>query len=300
MSSIDKTYIIQQLAGKQAKTRFAPSPTGYLHLGHILSALYVWGVAKHLGGKVVLRIENHDRGRSQQRYIDAIIDDLDRMGFLDADQLQNILYQSDYETQYQTCYNQLKKDRQLFSCLCGRNDLDPSPKLDSERYYPNKCTSKNLAFNDKRSHRLSLQNKVFSFQDLVKGQVSQNPDQLFGALVLKDRTQNWTYIFSSLVDDVTQGINIVIRGEDLLHVTSRQLDLKEQLGRPDHQSLFLHHRLIYDTEGKKLSKRNLATRAVDKHTSPRRLTGQLAHDIGINPKNHQLSLTDFSELLFAD
>lgn len=300
MARLNKNHIIQQLGTKQAKTRFAPSPTGYLHLGHILSALYVWSIAKHFNGRVVLRIENHDKNRSKQHYSDSILKDLDVLGLLEAEQTEHIIYQSECEDHYQNYYQKLQKQAHIFACSCTRRDLLPTKGLESERYYPNHCNEKNLAFDASRSHRLLLLNKTQQFNDLAKGTISQNPHDLFGALVVKDKEQNWSYAFSSSVDDILQDINFIIRGEDLLHVTSRQLDLREQLQHQDFKTVFLHHPLIFAKNHKKLSKRNADSRAVSNDTTAPELIGQAAALIGINPKNYRLSLAGFTELLFDE
>src|SRR5689334_11210216 len=104
-------------------TRFAPSPTGYLHLGHVVNAVYVWGVARALGGQVRLRIEDHDRIRSRPEYESALLEDLDWLGFVPDEGRDPLDRQSDRDHVYQQTLQQLATRYDVYGCRCSRKDI---------------------------------------------------------------------------------------------------------------------------------------------------------------------------------
>src|SRR3954454_3337369 len=104
-------------------TRFAPSPTGYLHLGHVVNAIYVWGVAKALGGRVRLRVEDHDRIRSRPEYERALLEDLDWLGFAADEGRHPLDRQSDRSTVYQGALQQLAAEHHVYACRCSRKEI---------------------------------------------------------------------------------------------------------------------------------------------------------------------------------
>ena len=104
-------------------TRFAPSPTGYLHLGHVVNAIYVWGVAKALGGRVRLRVEDHDRIRSRPEYERALLEDLDWLGFVPDEGRYPLDRQSDRSTVYQGALRQLATEHHVYACRCSRKEI---------------------------------------------------------------------------------------------------------------------------------------------------------------------------------
>src|SRR6185436_13943969 len=118
-------------------TRFAPSPTGYLHLGHIVNAIYVWGLARTLGGRVLLRIEDHDRIRSRRAFEAAILEDLAWLGFVPDDGLNPLRRQSDNETAYANALARLAATHNVYACDCSRKEIaSASAKAPT---YPGTC-----------------------------------------------------------------------------------------------------------------------------------------------------------------
>jgi glutamyl/glutaminyl-tRNA synthetase len=227
-------------------TRFAPSPTGYLHLGHVVNAIYVWAVARGLGGRVILRIEDHDRIRSRRSFEAAIVDDLAWLGF-EADEGQRPLWrQSDHLERYEQALARLRERAHVYACDCSRKEIG------GERY-SGRCRERGLAEAPGRGIRVAFDDEVESFEDLLSGRMAQRPSAQSGDLLLKDRDGNWTYQFAVTVDDTLQGIDLVIRGADLLSSTGRQITLARLLGRTA-PPRFLHHPLILKTGGEKLSK----------------------------------------------
>ena len=231
-------------------TRFAPSPTGYLHLGHVVNAIYVWGIARAMGGRVRLRIEDHDRIRSREPFESAILEDLAWLGFVPDDGLHPVRRQSGNESAYARAVTALQATHHVYACACSRKDIG------SERY-PGTCRHHRLRAGDGVPRgigiRVRFDDAPEPFHDLALGDVVQTPAEQCGDLLLKDRDGNWTYQFAVTVDDIDDGITHVIRGLDLLSSTGRQIKLARMLGRL-HPPHFFHHPLIVKPDGEKLSK----------------------------------------------
>lgn len=231
-------------------TRFAPSPTGYLHLGHVVNAIYVWGLARAMGGRVLLRIEDHDRLRSREPFESAILEDLAWLGFVPDDGLHPLRRQSGADAAYRRALAALQETHQVFACDCSRKDMG------GERY-PGRCRGRRLHPGTELPPgvgiRVVLDDGVERFTDLALGDLAQTPAEQCGDLLLRDRDGHWTYQFAVTVDDINDGVTLVIRGLDLLSSTGRQIRLARMLGRavPPH---FFHHPLILKADGEKLSK----------------------------------------------
>ena len=241
-------------------TRFAPSPTGYLHLGHVANAVWVWGIARALGGRVLLRLEDHDRGRCRPAYEAALLDDLEWLGLEpDVGSVAEFrsgtspLRQTDAGAAYAAALERLGTG--VFACDCSRKDLsrEGGDVLNEETRYPGHCRSRGLDPAPGRGLRLRLESGVERFVDARLGPQEQHPDLQCGDLLLRDRLGGWTYQFAVVVDDIRQGVDLVVRGEDLLGSTGRQLLLGRKLGR-SMPPVFLHHPLIRKPNGEKLSK----------------------------------------------
>jgi glutamyl-tRNA synthetase/glutamyl-Q tRNA(Asp) synthetase len=240
-------------------TRFAPAPTGYLHLGHVLNAEYVWGLARALDGRVILRIEDHDRGRARPEFEAAILDDLDWLGFA-ADTCTTDDYrsgvcpgrQSDRDDAYMTALVSLASRGLVYGCECSRRSLAQSASS-AEAHYSGRCRGKNIALAAGVGWRLRLDPGIETFEDARLGPQEQDPSPQCGDLLLRDRAGNWTYQFAVTVDDWEQGVDLVIRGMDLLPSTGRQIRLARLLGR-ERMPVFFHHPLIMKSPDQKLSK----------------------------------------------
>lgn len=231
-------------------SRFAPAPTGFLHLGHVVNAIQVWGVTKARGGKVLLRIEDHDRQRSRPEYERAILEDLDWLGFK-AD--EPFVRQSDRGAIYERALDQLRSAGLVYACECSRKEIAAAGDSDGELRYPGTCASKGLAVKPGLGLRVRLAPTIEPFHDLRHGPQEQRPSEQCGDLLVRDREGNWTYQFVATVDDLEQGVTLVIRGDDLLASTGRQIQLARLLGRTEPPA-FLHHALIMRTATQKMSK----------------------------------------------
>ena len=247
-------------------TRFAPAPTGFLHLGHVLNALYVWNTAAALDCRVLLRIEDHDRERCRPDYEAAILDDLDWLGFA-ADVYPTPCFrtgacdgrQSNREAVYRQALEILMARGLVYACDCTRRSLSTGEApAGSERPYPGTCRDRGLPLADGYGWRVRVEPAVERFDDGLLGPQSQQPSQQCGDLLLRDRIGNWTYQFAATVDDFWQQIDLVIRGVDLLHSTGRQIHLARLLGRADPPA-YMHHPLIMKSASQKLSKSDGAT-----------------------------------------
>jgi glutamyl-Q tRNA(Asp) synthetase len=227
-------------------TRFAPSPTGYLHLGHVVNAVYVWGIARALGGQVHLRIEDHDRIRSRPEYEQALLEDLDWLGFIPDDGRDPVDRQSDRQEVYDDALQRLAREHHVYVCRCSRKEIG------SERY-DGRCRNLGLPPASRCGIRVAFEPGLERVDDLLMGALEQDPAQQCGDLLLRDRDGNWTYQLAVVVDDIRQGISLVIRGEDLVSSTGRQVRLARMLGRPE-PPRYLHHPLIIGASGEKLSK----------------------------------------------
>jgi glutamyl/glutaminyl-tRNA synthetase len=273
-------------------TRFAPGPTGFLHLGHVANAIYVWGVARALGGRVLLRMEDHDRGRSRPEYEAAALDDLDWLGLVpdlgSAAELRrgpSFHRQSDCGPVYAAALERLTATATVYGCDCSRKKIaaEAGDPFNQETRYPGRCRYRGLSPTDGRGIRLVIQPGAETFTDVLRGPATQAPAEQCGDLLLRDRSGNWTYQFAVVVDDVRHEVDLVIRGEDLLPSTGRQIRLARMLGR-DRPPVFLHHPLIRKRGGAKLSKSDGDTGLRELRAagaSPEVVLGKAAYAVGL-------------------
>ncbi|MDA1306177.1 MAG: glutamate--tRNA ligase family protein [Acidobacteria bacterium] len=231
-------------------TRFAPAPTGYLHLGHVANALYVWNDARTRDGRVLLRIEDHDKERCRPEYEVALLEDLAWLGF-SAD--APLVRQSERGALYAEVAAQLEKQGLLYGCTCSRRTISSSPHLPNSSCYGGTCREAGHGLTDDVGWRVRLPDDEIRCNDRWCGPQVQVPAQQCGDLLIRDRKGNWTYQFVATVDDHLQGITDVIRGLDLLDSTGRQILLGRLIGRPT-PATFAHHPLIMKSATQKLSK----------------------------------------------
>jgi glutamyl/glutaminyl-tRNA synthetase len=287
-------------------TRFAPAPTGNLHLGHIVNAIYVWGVARACDpeGRVLLRIEDHDRHRSRPVFESAILEDLGWLGFV-AD--EPLIRQSDRSALYERALDQLRVRGLVYACGCSRSEIaadvtnvgDGLQAVPPELRYPGTCTDKGLPEAPGLGLRVRLEPAVERFDDWLHGPQEQRPHEQCGDLLVRDRDGNWTYQFAAVVDDYLQGVTLVIRGDDLLASTGRQIQLARLLGRADPPS-FLHHPLVMKNPTQKLSKSDGDTGIRDlraKGWSAERVIGQAAALAGLIDVARPMRAEDASDVV---
>jgi glutamyl/glutaminyl-tRNA synthetase len=286
-------------------SRFAPAPTGYLHLGHVVNAIYVWGLVRQHAGRVLLRIEDHDRARSRAEFEAAILEDLQWLGFsADAPAVR----QSDRDDIYCQAISTLRQQGLVFVCTCSRAAIaaatrtipsDVGSLATDELWYPGTCRHKNLTEKPGVGLRIQLAPTVEHFVDLRHGPIDQQPSAQCGDLLARDRDGNWTYQFAAAVDDYHQGVTLVIRGDDLLASTGRQLQLARLLGRVDPPQ-FLHHALVMKAATQKLSKSDGDTGVRDLRArgwTPARVIGHAAMLAGLLDRERPVSADSVAEIV---
>jgi len=280
-------------------TRYAPAPTGWLHLGHVVNALWVWGMARAFGGRVLLRVEDHDRTRCRPEFERSLLEDLDWLGFApDPEPRTGALWtrQSDREPLYRGALERLAAAGEVYVCECTRREIlnRANAGPGEEPIYPGTCAGRELPASAAPMRRIRLPRREIHFDDLLAGRRRQVPAEQCGDLLARDRDGNWTYQFAVAVDDLEQGIDVVIRGEDLLDSTGRQIQLAERLGRAA-PATFLHHPLVYRPDGAKLSKASGDTAVADLRRSgwsAERTLGAAAAAVGWLAEPRPLTLAE--------
>lgn len=239
--------------------RFAPSPTGFLHIGGARTALFNWLMARNQGGKFILRIEDTDQVRSTRESIDAILDSMTWLG-LDWD--EGPIYQTDRLPIYREHVDRLLREGKAYPCYCTPEELEErrqralkekrKPKYDGHcRELANPVPGRTPAIRFKAS-----QHGKTVLHDLIKGTIEFDNEELDDLIIL--RSDGWpTYNFSAMVDDATMGITHVIRGDDHVNNTPRQILLYQAFGYPLPQ--FAHVPMILGADKARLSKRHGAT-----------------------------------------
>lgn len=285
-------------------TRFAPAPTGRLHLGHLANAIYVWGLARRFGARVLLRIEDHDRVRCRPEYESALLDDLDRLG-LAADEPStrelragpSSYRQSDNGADYEAAVGRLGEA--VYGCDCSRSTFAAWRATNGEPWSgpgcPGGCRERGLD-PSAGSLRVALGDGEESWIDLLAGAQS-GPVAPRGDLPVRDRDGNWTYALCVVVDDIRHGVDLVVRGEDLLDSTPAQIRLARALGREAPPS-FAHHPLVLRPDGSKLSKADGDTsigELLDAGRAPEELVGEAAHAVGLVDQSSPMTLAAAAE-----
>jgi len=243
------------------RTRFAPSPTYYLHLGHAASALHVWRAAELAGGHVLLRIEDIDTTRCRPEYTEAIYEDL---RWLDLDWPEPVRVQSEHFSDYANCVSALKARGLAYRCFRTRTELaglaNPLQPGAHEADDEARLLVSKLPF----AWRLSLAAsrtalgaawEALSYTEVTpEGLVSRSArPELHGDIVIARKDSPSAYHIAATHDDALQGMKHIIRGEDLLDAPDIQTLLQVLMGWP--QPVYQHHALLYDQDGAKLSKR---------------------------------------------
>jgi glutamyl-Q tRNA(Asp) synthetase len=222
--------------------RFAPSPTGHLHFGSLVAAVGSWLCARHAAGSWLLRVEDIDPPREMPGSAESILAALPAFGLV-AD--EPTLFQSRRIAAYDRAFDQLKAANQVFPCWCSRNDLAGGLHLDGECLAP-------PAEDRTPAWRLRVPDIEISFDDALQGRQTQNLRATAGDFVIRRVEGYYAYQVACAVDDAFQGITQVVRGNDLLDSTSRQIYLQRCLGLPT--PAYLHLPLALDATGRKLSK----------------------------------------------
>ena len=280
------------------KVRFAPSPTGELHLGGARTALFNWLYAKKHQGSFFLRIEDTDKARSKDVFTSQILDSLKWLG-LDWD--EPLIYQSGRQERYKYYIKKLMDERNAYRCFCSKSDLE-NIKEDSYALYPGTCRSLSrdeikTKLNQGKSFtiRIKLEEGYTEYKDLVYGAIKINNKELDDFIIARSDGSP-TYNFTVVVDDYEMEISHVIRGDDHLSNTPKQLIIYKNLELK--APIFAHLPMILGSDKKRLSKRHGAPGVQsfkDKGYFPDSLLNYLAL-LGWNPKNEK-EVLDADELI---
>jgi glutamyl-tRNA synthetase/glutamyl-Q tRNA(Asp) synthetase len=281
-------------------TRFAPSLTGYLHLGHVLHMVYVWGVARHRNAKVVCRIEDHDRGRARMEYETSILETLDWLGFVPDEGITlatadkpSKYRQSDCDNEYEKMLQLLNMQGLVYGCECTRRQIvDEQAEEMTELCYSGTCREKGLSL-EGNTVRFRIPDDEVVFEDGRLGTCCQTPKQQCGDFSLRDRQGQWTYQFACVCDDIRQGVDLVVRGEDILSSTGRQILLLRALESSDPE--YFHHALLRDSRGEKLSKRQRSESIAqlrDIGIAPEEVIGRAVHAGGFTGEEQSMTAAE--------
>ena len=247
-------------------TRFAPTPSGFLHLGNLYSFLVTKVLAEKHGAKILLRIDNLDQERYREEYVQDIFDTLDFMelsyelGPKNLQEFQNEWSQVHRMEQYQPALEELSEKKLVFACDCSRKKIH---EMDSSGYYLGHC----------QDRRIPLDRKEVAWRfnaletDFVK--LKSYPNQLNTSLVLptdiafsilRKKDLQPAYQLTSLIDDLLFGVDLIVRGQDLYSSSLAQLALAEKLSKSEFQNItFFHHSVLKGPKKKKLSKSDGST-----------------------------------------
>ena len=287
--------------------RFAPSPTGWLHLGNARTALTSWWRARTNSGKFVLRIDDLDDSRTVPETILGNLDELRWLG-IDWDEGPDIggpnapYRQSQRNDRYEAALQLLKSNGLTFPCFLSRKDLralssaphgQPILYGATERQANSLISPQNILSGKLPNTRLRISDSIVSFMDVIAGKQSVSAMERVGDILIRRADGAWAYHFATVLDDTAMGITEVVRGDDLFSSTPTQIIPYKELGRIP--PLFAHVPLVRTAEGKRMSKRtgSLTLRSLRQAGVPaNRIVGLLSFSLGLIEKPKPVSAID--------
>ena len=278
--------------------RFAPTPSGRMHLGNVFAAMVAWLSVRSRGGALVLRMEDLDTQRTSDEYAETLRQDLKWLG-LDWD--LETAPQSKRSNIYDHYFEVLREKGLLYPCYCTRSQLHSvnAPHLSDGTYvYPGTCRNltaeERAAFDRSPSWRLEVPDRVWQFTDLCQGAYQQNLATDCGDFVVRRADNVYVYQLAVTVDDGEAGVTEVVRGMDLLSSAPRQMYLQELLGFP--HPTYGHVPMLMSPDGRRLSKRDkdLDLGVLRQRMRPETLLGILASSAGIIDRNVSISAAELS------
>ena len=270
--------------------RFAPTPSGRMHLGNVFAALIAWLSVRSRNGQMVLRMEDLDTQRTSTEFADVLRQDLAWLG-LDYDWEQPP--QSQRSPVYDRYFEQLREEGLLYPCYCTRSQLHGvnAPHLSDGTYvYPGTCRNlKNPPAGRVPSWRVMVPDKVWTVEDRVQGHYELNLATECGDMVVRRADGVYVYQLAVTVDDGEAGVTEVVRGMDLLSSAPRQMYLQEKFGFPHPE--YGHVPMLLAPDGRRLSKRDrdLDLGELRKHIRPEKLIGTLAFSAGLLDRLEDIS-----------
>ena len=282
-------------AGKKAVGRFAPTPSGRMHLGNVFAAMMAWLSVRSKDGQLVLRMEDLDTQRTSADFASVLRSDLEWLG-LDWD--IETPPQSQRSDVYDTYFRKMEEMGLLYPCYCTRSQLHSvnAPHLSDGTYvYPGTC--RNLTdppAGRKPAWRVMVPDKVWSFTDLVQGDYSLNLYDQCGDMVVRRADGVYVYQLAVTVDDGEAGVTEVVRGMDLLSSAPRQMYLQELFGF-EHPT-YAHVPMLLAPDGRRLSKRDLDLDlgVLRQRLTPEELIGNLAFAAGLIDRYEAISARDLA------
>lgn len=281
---------MQHIANTFRKTRLAPTPSGYLHMGNVLSFAITAALADRTGAKILLRIDDADRERTNKLYVQDIFDTLN---FLEIPWHEGPRNMKGYEQQYSQAHRmdmyfaalqELRDSGALFACTCTRTDL---ARRHPESHYTGTCRNANIPLDTENVNwRIRTDARELIVHTFNDGDVKTELHPSLQDLMVRKRDGFPTYQLTSLVDDVYFGVDLIVRGQDLWPSTLAQHYLARQLGYTSFtNATFYHHPLVLDAEGNKLSK-SIGSRSIlylrKEHKKPADIYAYIAGILGID------------------
>lgn len=284
-------------------TRLAPSPTGALHLGNARSFVINWMIARQRAQKIILRIEDLDGPRIKAGADQQAIVDLQWLGINWDD---GPYYQSNRTELYKSAINQLVEGGYAYPCTCSRKEIDQAASAphaeDGANVYPGTCRGKYRDIDEairitgrQPAIRFRATDEIVIFHDELRGECRWNVARQLGDFVIAKSDFTPAYQLSVVVDDCQMGVTSIVRGDDLLDSTPRQILLYKALKWEDKIPSYLHLPLVVGTDGRRLAKRHGDTRLAcyrDAGVQPERLLALLARWCGINDAGSSIALSE--------
>ena len=277
--------------------RFAPTPSGRMHLGNVFAALIAWLSVRSQKGTMVLRMEDLDTQRTSADFADTLRDDLRWLGLCwDVETPP----QSRRSAVYDRYFEKLMDEKLLYPCYCTRSQLHSvnAPHLSDGTYvYPGTCRNLTTPPPDRApAWRVIVPDRVWQFTDLVQGDYSLNLATACGDMVVRRADGVYVYQLAVTVDDAEAGVTEVVRGMDLLSSAPRQMYLQETLGFP--HPVYGHVPMLLSSDGRRLSKRDrdLDLGVLRQRMTPAELIGALAFAAGLLEKNIPISAAELASI----
>ena len=277
--------------------RFAPTPSGRMHLGNVFAALIAWLSVRSQNGSLVLRMEDLDTQRTSADFAQILRDDLLWLG-LNWD--EETAPQSQRTEVYDRYFEKLMDEGLLYPCYCTRSQLHSvnAPHLSDGTYvYPGTCRNlTEIPAGRKPAWRVMVPDKEWSFRDLVQGNYSLNLATGCGDMVVRRADGVYVYQLAVTVDDGEAGVTEVVRGMDLLSSAPRQMYLQEKLGFS--HPVYGHVPMLLAPDGRRLSKRDkdLDLGVLRQHMTPEQLIGTLAFAAGLMEKQMPISAAELASV----
>lgn len=241
------------------RTRFAPTPSGFLHIGNAFSFILTWILARQEDGEILLRIDDIDSTRTRDEYIEDIFRSIEWLGLdydngpFSVDDFHKNWSQKIRNHRYTSAFEKLKENGDLFACQCSRKQIiETSPS----GIYTGTCRDLNIPFDTPETAiRVRTSDVPILLEDLFIGDIALNLNEVMKDFVIRRKDGIYAYQLASLIDDIDDNIDFIVRGEDLVESTVAQTFLANKLEIDSFEEIeFLHHPLLVDENGEKLSK----------------------------------------------